>query len=132
MFNEYAIANVLRREIEAYRRSDSPAAAASKGISPARRAARRLELLLEVEWFSPKYTYPAHVEILLDVVLTLLGRTTAPAPTRPACDAPGWRIRPRRGEALLVSSEDGEELHVPLESATGICRIPEATLPHQV
>jgi hypothetical protein len=43
-----------------------------------------LELLFEAAWFSPKYAYPAHLEILRDIVLALLGRNHDSGSARPA------------------------------------------------
>ncbi len=40
-----------------------------------------LEMLLQPELFSPHYVYPADLEMLQDVVLSLLGRTSAPLPS---------------------------------------------------
>ena len=40
-----------------------------------------LEMLLEPELLSPEYVYPADLEILRDVVLSMLGRTAAPIPS---------------------------------------------------
>ena len=76
-----------------------------------------LELLLEADWSSPKYAYPAHIEILRDIILALLGRTAAPdLPVLPVTAlAGGFGGAVRR--ALLVSSDDGDELHVPLDEA---------------
>lgn len=76
-----------------------------------------LELLLESSWLSPKYAYPAHIEIFGDIVLALLGRTTAPAsPVLPAMHLAG-EFADVVSRALLVSSDDGDELHVPLNAA---------------
>jgi hypothetical protein len=79
-----------------------------------------LELLFETEWLAPKYAYPAHIEIFRDLVLALLGRTTAPAaPILPAMPLAGEFADVVR-QALLVSSEDGDELHVPLDTAQAL------------
>jgi hypothetical protein len=79
-----------------------------------------LELLLEAAWMSPKYAYPAHVEILSDIVLALLGRTAAPAsPVLPAMHLAG-EFADAVTRALLVSSDDGDELHVPLSAAQAV------------
>jgi len=76
-----------------------------------------LELLLEAAWLSPKYAYPADVEIFCDIVLALLGRTAAPPPpVLPATHLFG-EFASVVSRALLVSSEDGDELHVPLDAA---------------
>ena len=76
-----------------------------------------LEVLFEAEWLSPKYVYPADVEILRDIVLAFLGRTAAPVPpVLPATPlAGGFDDAVER--AFLVSSGDGDELHVPLDEA---------------
>jgi hypothetical protein len=79
-----------------------------------------LELLLEAAWLSPKYAYPADVEIFSDVVLALLGRTAAPDPPMlPATHLAGEFADGVR-RAFLVSSEAGDELHVPLEPAQAL------------
>lgn len=79
-----------------------------------------LELLLETAWRSPKYAYPADVEIFTDVVLALLGRTAAPAvPILPAMALAGG-FRDAVDQASLVSSEDGEELRIPLKETQAL------------
>ena len=76
-----------------------------------------LELLFEAEWFSPKYVYPADFEIFRDIVLALLGRTAAPAPpVLPAIPLAGG-FADAVSRAYLVGSQDGDELHVPLDAA---------------
>jgi hypothetical protein len=76
-----------------------------------------LELLLEAAWLSPQYAYPADVEIFSDIVLALLGRTAAPTPpVLPAMHVAG-EFADAVPRALLVSSDDGDELHVPLNAA---------------
>jgi hypothetical protein len=73
-----------------------------------------LELLLKAAWLSPKWAYPADVEVFCDVVHALLGRTAAPVPpVLPAIHLAGEFADGVR-RALLVASEDGDELHVPL------------------
>ncbi len=79
-----------------------------------------LELLLEAAWSSPKCAYPADVEIFSDVVLSLLGRTAAPAaPVLPAMTLAG-RFAEAVEQASLVVSEDVEELRVPLDDAEAL------------
>lgn len=79
-----------------------------------------LELLLEADWLSPKYAYPAHIEILRDIIVALLGRTAAPAlPVLPVTALTGG-FAEAVGRAFLVSSEDGHELHVPLDEAQAL------------
>lgn len=74
-----------------------------------------LELLLQVAWSSPKYAYPADVEIFSDVALALLGRTAAPAaPVLPATALAGGFADAVR-QASLASSKDGDELRIPLD-----------------
>jgi hypothetical protein len=76
-----------------------------------------LELLSHAGWISPTYGYPAHVEIFRDVALAILGRTAAPAtPILPATVLAG-RFADAVDRALLVSSDCGEEIHVPLDEA---------------
>jgi hypothetical protein len=76
-----------------------------------------LELLLQAAWVSPQYAYPAHLEIFCDVVHALLGRIAAPdPPVLPAIHLAG-EFAASVSRASLVCSEDGEELHVPLEAS---------------
>lgn len=87
-----------------------------------------LEMLLSPELLSPRYVYPADAEILRDVVLALLGRTSAPVPpVMPAIllsVAAGSPLPADYREAVraasLVSGPLGEEIHVPL--APSECR----------
>jgi len=81
-----------------------------------------LEMLLDPQLLSPRYIYPAHAEILQDVVFALLGRTAAPVP----CVMPATLLGvaaeaalPRNyadavGYASLVQGADGEQIHVPI------------------
>ncbi len=79
-----------------------------------------LELLVEAAWFSPKYVYPAHVEIFRDIMLALLGRTaTTAAPILPATALAGG-FPDALARAFLVSSKNGDELHVPLDRAQAL------------
>jgi hypothetical protein len=79
-----------------------------------------LELLVEAAWFSPKYVYPAHVEILRDIILRLLGRTSTPAaPILPVTALAGG-FPDALGQAFLVSCANGDELHVPLDRAQAL------------
>lgn len=80
-----------------------------------------LESLLFPGLLSPRLVYPADSEILQDVILFLLGRTAAPAPTKlPAallCVAPGAPLSLAYAEtvstAILTAGSSGvEELHV--------------------
>ncbi len=74
-----------------------------------------LELLLKAGWSSPEYFYPADIEIFRDIVLALLGRTAAPdLPVLPATVLAGG-FADAAGRALLVSSEGGDELQVPID-----------------
>ena len=79
-----------------------------------------LELLLEAESLSPKCAYPADIEIFRDIVLALLGRTTAPAPPVLPATVLAGGFADAVGRALLVSSENGEELHLPLDEAEAL------------
>ena len=84
-----------------------------------------LEMLLQPELLSPRWIYPADAEILRDIVLSLLGRTSAPAPSvMPAtllCVAPGSPLpsdyRDEVRHAFLVQGPAGEEVHVPIVPA---------------
>ena len=97
---ELAVATALQRVL--VREHDSPAT---------------LELLLQAAWTSPEYAYPAHLEIFCDVVYALLGRIAPPdPPVLPAVHLAG-EFAADVSRATLVCSEDGEELHVPLEAS---------------
>jgi hypothetical protein len=79
-----------------------------------------LELLLETAWLSPKHAYPADVEILCDVISALLGRITMPdPPVLPATHLAG-EFADGVSRAALVSSEGGDELHVPLDPSQAL------------
>jgi hypothetical protein len=79
-----------------------------------------LELLLEAARLSPKDLYPAHLEIFNDVVLALLGRTAAPnSPVLPVMHLAGDFADVVK-RALLIQSDDGDELHVPLNAAQAV------------
>jgi hypothetical protein len=81
-----------------------------------------LEMLAEPGGISSQYVYPADVEILRDVALSLLCRTRAPAPTvlpaAPLCLTPQASLGADYSEAVrnafLVGRAWNEELHVPL------------------
>lgn len=79
-----------------------------------------LELLLESEWFSPRYAYPADVEIFRDVVLALLGRTAAPAPPVLPATVLAGGFEDAVERASVVATEDGDELHVPVDDARAL------------
>ncbi len=79
-----------------------------------------LELLLEAERFSPKYFYPAHLEIFRDIVLAHLGRTAASAPPVLPATVLAGAFADTVERAFLVSSEDGDELHIPLDEARAL------------
>ncbi len=100
---------------------------------------KAVERLLSRERFSPRTleafvqpvlvcAYPAHVEILRDVVLSLLGRTAAPPPSVlpavPLTIADGLSLPPgfleAVGRASLSAGEDSEELCVPLEQSQAL------------
>ncbi len=84
-----------------------------------------LEMMLEPELLSPEYVYPADLEMLRDVVLSLLGRTQAPTPSvMPAtllCVAPNSHLpadyREELRHAFVISRPRGEEVHVPIAPA---------------
>jgi len=89
-------------------------------ISPA-----SLEMLLQPELLSPRCVYPAHVEILRDVALSLLGRTCAPRssvmPATLLCVAPDSPLPADYADAIshafLVLRSRCEEIHVPIAPA---------------
>jgi hypothetical protein len=72
-----------------------------------------LELLLDASGHSPQFVYPVDAEILRDIVLALLGRTTAPEPTV----LPATVLTARCAGALDRASLIDGELHVPLDNA---------------
>jgi hypothetical protein len=84
-----------------------------------------LQRLLQPELVSPQYVYPAHMEILRDVLLALLGRTWAPAPpVMPATivgsaaevlDTAEYSDAIRRARYLPLQRQ--EEIHVPIGKA---------------
>jgi hypothetical protein len=79
---------------------------------------------LQPEFLSPRYIYPADAEILVDVVLSLLGHTEAPAPpVMPATllgVADGASLprdyRSAVARSVRVQGQGGEEIHVPIEA----------------
>lgn len=79
-----------------------------------------LEHLLAAGWSSPKYFYPADVEIFRDVVLALLGRTAAAAPPILPATVLAGGFADAVERAWLVSSEDGDEIHAPLSEAQAL------------
>ncbi len=84
-----------------------------------------LEMLLRPELLFSEHVYPADAEILGDVVLYLLGRTEAVAPSvmpaRLLCVAAGSHLPADYREAVrhgvLRPGPDGEEVHVPIAPA---------------
>jgi hypothetical protein len=88
-------------------------------------APETLELLLAPGLLSPKLAYPADAEILRDVVLSLLGRVSAPAfPVFPATILIGSSDAALAAEyedavrrASFERSDGREELHVPITDA---------------
>jgi hypothetical protein len=100
---------------------------------------KAVERLVYREHFSPEtlerllqagvvHAYPGHVEILRDIVLALLGRTSAPAapvlPATPLVIAGGPGLPADIAEAVkrafLVARGDDQELHVPLAEAQAL------------
>jgi hypothetical protein len=81
-----------------------------------------LQMLLEPELLSPRCLYPADVEMLTDVVLSLLGRTAAPVPpVLPAIvlsATAAWSLSPDYQDAVRhaswVQGPEGEGVHVPI------------------
>lgn len=87
-----------------------------------------LERLLDPELMSPRYVYPAHAEILRDIVLWLLRETESPPPARlPATllwvapDSPLLAdYRNAVPRASLMECSGDEELHVPVGPAQAL------------
>ena len=81
-----------------------------------------LEMLVEPGGICSQYVYPADVEILRDVALSLLGRTRAPTPTvlpaAPLCLTPQSSLGADYSDAVrnafLVGRAGNQELRVPL------------------
>jgi len=120
------VARLLTSEAE----SDGPSEGAMPAVTIAtalerlllreRHSPASLELLLDAAWLSPKNAYPSDVEILSNVILALLGRTTLPdPPLLPAAHVAG-EFADNVDRAQLVSSPDGDELHVPLDAAQAL------------
>jgi hypothetical protein len=90
-----------------------------------RLSAGSLELVLDPAFFSPRFVYAAHYEILRDVALFLLGRTAPPAviagPAALLCTAPGARLLEDYTGAVAnagISVVSGpEQLEVPITPA---------------
>jgi len=93
-----------------------------------------LEALLNPALLSARFAYPADLEILRDVVLFLLGRTSAPAPaTLPAillATTPDARLfedyAQYVAQAYFVRRGEREELHVPISPDQAIHVLAEA------
>lgn len=132
----------LPAEVARLLTAEAEFAGASQGGMPALAVARALErlllrehfspaalgVLLDAAWLSPKYAYPAHLEIFREIVLALLGRTAAPTPSvLPAAPVAGG-FADALGRAAVVSSEESDELHVPLDQAQAV----EVLKPHPV
>lgn len=83
-----------------------------------------LEMLLDPDLCSPRHVYPAHSEILRDVIQSLLGRIEPPPPLRPeatllclAPDSPlSGNYRAAVPQARLAAGSESEELHVSVDS----------------
>jgi len=80
-----------------------------------------LDMLLEPKGLSPKHVYPAHAEVLRDVLICMLGQTSGPEPPM----LPATLLGVAAGSALpddyadavkraLLISSGRNELHVPL------------------
>lgn len=84
-----------------------------------------LEMILQPEFLSVTHAYPADVEMLHDVILSLLGRTVAPPP--PVMPAALLAVSPTStlpadyadavGRAFLVAWNQSDRLHVPVTEA---------------
>jgi hypothetical protein len=87
-----------------------------------------LEMLLQPELLSPRYVYPADAEMLRDVVLAMLGRTSAPAaqvmPAALFSVVPAAPLPPNYGEAVGRASyercQGGEEVRVPIAATEAL------------
>jgi hypothetical protein len=85
-----------------------------------RLSAGTLQALLQTGFLSPRFVYPADVEVLRDVVLFLLGRTEAPTarvlPAALLCVAPDTPLDSDYGDtashAVLANRVGYEEVHV--------------------
>ena len=71
----------------------------------------------------PEILLSRDIEIFRDIILVLLGRTAAPAlPVLPATALAGGfaGFADAVGRAVLVTSEGGDELHVPIDEAQAL------------
>jgi hypothetical protein len=83
---------------------------------------RSLEFALDPSFFSPRFVYPCHYEILRDVALFLLGRTAplgfSAGSACLLCSAPEARLFDDYAEAVahatVTGGGDGEQLEVPV------------------
>ena len=95
-----------------------------------------LEMLLHPGLLSPRLVYPAHAEMLQDVVLFLRGRTWAPPlPVLPAAvltvtdESPlAEDLKNAVSAASLVRWQGREEIHVPLAAAKATAMLKSAPL----
>ena len=125
------VARMLADESEPGIPEETGAAVLSIGLALERILTREhlspgsLEMLLQPELVSPHHVYALDLEILHDVVLSLLGRTSAPPlPVMPATIlgvASRSPLPPEYPEAVrnafLVESDGRQEVHVPLTEA---------------
>ncbi len=125
------IAVLLTAETESAGDSDpgipvlSIGAALERLLMRERLSPETLEALIRPDLLSPRFVYPADVEMLTDVVLSLLGRTDAPAPpVLPAIvfsAAAAWSLSEEYQEAVCHAvwsrQPEGESLHVPITGA---------------
>ncbi len=85
---------------------------------------RGLEMLLSTETLSPRYVYPADLEMLHDIVLALIGRTWGPSlPALPAtilnmseASSLPPNFSERVSHARIEKRQGLETLHVPIEA----------------
>ncbi len=137
LLNEWApveVARMLVRQPEEWTVEEQGIPAATLGRALERLLIRErlspatLEALLEPGLFSPRHVYAAHLEILQDVTLFLLGRTNAPdrsaLPATLLYVAPGASLPSDYARAVehafLTSGVEEEELHVPIERAQAV------------
>jgi hypothetical protein len=137
LLNQWLSAEVARLMVDegeaaAFEGGGIPALAVGKALERLlvreRLSPGTLETLLQPELLSPRYAYPADVEMLRDVVLYLSGRTAAPAPPVmpaiivgvPAGSPLPADYREAVRHASFVEGPGGGEVHVPIPAAQGL------------
>jgi len=129
LLNEWLPKEIAQLLIDESEEQGIPALAAGRALERllARQqlSRRSLEFALDPSYFSPRFVYPGHYEILRDVALFLLARTAPPPYAAGAacllCSAPDARLFDDYAEAVaratFAGSGDEEQLEVPITLA---------------